>query len=841
VQVEFVLVAAISIDGTGWGLNLFIRHRNEKDMNKDAPSRIKDSQEKETMSVSRVLLAFGTLACVGGLLAWAAKPQQVQPPIGQPFPRPPHPPHILPPPRPLPSVAVSSVDVDAKIAGGVAAVTVSHLFANRSPVAQEGDFVFPIPDGATIREFAMYDGETKLDARLMGKDEATATYEAIVRQRRDPALLTYVGRSALRVRLFPIAPNSERRVTLKLAIVLPREGGNQKFGWTLAGPHLPVKPEKVTVRLNAEGVGGVYSPTHDLQIRKEEGDRAVITWSSEKAPGALTEHPELEVYLSPKDTRAVALSVLTYNASLPQVASLGGGMRQSGYFMVVATPNLPDSAKVTGPKRVILVMDRSGSMAGKKIEQARGALKVALGKLRPIDSFNLLTFSDKVEKLAPEPLTASPDNLKRAMAWADDMTADGGTNIHQALIDGLAQFDERRAGNTLLFFTDGLPTVGERDQSQIVKAAMDASQKKARCFVFGVGYDVDVPFLDTVSSKLRGDADYVRPDEDIEVKTAQFVAKTAAPSLENLKLTMNGVRSGEVYPKPDELPDLFDGGQLVLVGRYTGEGKTQITLTGEAGGKPQSFTLGSNLPAVATEADFLPRLWASRKIGYLQDEIRLMEEGPRKKEAIEQVVALSREFGILTPFTALFVPEPGMTLDRDNRLFLGVPGSPGGGGRGAGGFGGGAPAPAVSAAKAAYGGLRAGEDANNVSQGARAQRASNQVSNSDYVLRQSGALKDAYQNQAQRLRRVAGRTFWQNGPLWQDAGYDPKKQTELVKIKPFSEAYFALTRRSKPFAQWAAVGQAIIVVNAKQAVALSDDGKETLTDREADALVSGVK
>lgn len=796
------------------------------------------------MSVSKVVLAFGTLICAGGLITWAAQPQQVQPPIGRP--RPPHPPHTFPPPRPLTAVAVSSVDVDTKIAGGVANVTVSHTFANRSGVAQEGDFVFPIPEGATIRDFAMYDGENKMDAKLMEKDEATSTYEAIVRQRRDPALLTYVGRSALRVRLFPIAPNSERRVTMKLAIVLPREGGNQKFGWTLAGPHLPVKPEKVSVRINAEGVGSLYSPTHNLQIRKEEGDRSVATWSSEKDPGSLAEHPELEVYLSPKDTRAVALSVLSYNASLPKVASIGGGMRQSGYFMVVATPNLPDSAKVAGPKRVIMVMDRSGSMAGKKIEQARGALKVALGKLRAIDSFNLLTFSDKVEKLSSEPLTATPDNLKRAMAWADDITADGGTNINQALVDGLGQFDEKRAGNTLLFFTDGLPTVGVKDQSQIVKAAVDASQKKARCFVFGVGYDVDVPFLDTVSSKLRGDADYVRPDEDIEVKTAQFVAKTAAPSLENLKLTVSGIRSGEVYPKPEELPDLFDGGQLVLVGRYTGEGKTEITLTGEAGGKPQKFTLNNNLPAVSTEADFLPRLWASRKIGYLQDEIRLMEEGPRKKEAIEQVVALSREFGILTPFTALFVPEPGMPIDgvlreQERNALFGA--GPGGGGRGGfgGGSGGAAPPAAAKAASAAFGRARAGEEATNISQGARAQKSWNVVSNADYAQRQSGALKDAYQTQNQRLRRVAGRTFWQNGAQWQDANYDPKKQTEQVKIKPFSDAYFALTRRSKPFAQWAAVGQAIIVMNAKQAVVLTDDGKEKLSDDEADALVTNLK
>lgn len=767
------------------------------------------------MRLSRKRLVFGVL---GGAFLSAAHARQDPRIIRPPFPGP------RPFPLPAPSaVTLASLDVDAKVAGGVATISVSHLFANRAGVAQEGDFVFPIPEGATVREFAFYDGETKMDARLLEKDEATKTYEEIVRRRRDPALLTYAGRSALRVRAFPIPANSERRVTLKLALVLPQEGGNRKLSWTLAGPHLPggAIPERASVKIRIEGAGGVYSPTHDLMLRKDDDGSTTATWSSEKTPGSLTEHPELEVYLSPKDERPVALSLLAYNAALPKVASLGGGLRQSGYFMVVATPNLPVSAASAPPRRVVLVMDRSGSMAGKKIEQARGAMKVALGKLRPADKFNLITFSDKVEKLAPEPIPGTPDNLKRAMAFVDDITADGGTNIHQGLLDGIAQFDERRSGNTLLFFTDGLPTVGVRDTGQIVKAVQEASGRKTRCFAFGVGYDVDVPFLDSVSAKLRGDADYVRPDEDIEVKTSQFVAKTSAPSLENLKLTVEGTKTGEIFPRPDDLPDLFAGGQLVLVGRYTGEGKVALQLSGEAGGKPQRFALDTSLPSVATEADFLPRLWASRKIGYLVDEVRLMEEGPRKKEAIEQIVALSKEFGILTPYTALFVPEPGGDL-------LVRPGNVGGG------FGGGRGSKGWQL-------QRVGEDATNISQGARSQRMSAQVGNGAYLQNQTGAMKDAYAAQAQRLRRIAGRTFYQNGANWEDARFDAKKQTELVKVKPFSDAYFALARRSKPFAQWAALGQVTLVLTDKRALQLMDDGKETLTDKEADDLLAGLK
>ena len=765
------------------------------------------------MALSRKRLVFSALASVGAALARAGQ----LPPGPRTLPHP-----IFPPLRPIVGVALASVDIDATVSQGVATIQVSHVFANHSAIPQEGDFIFPIPEGAVVREFALYDGEVKLDAKLLDKTEATAAYEEIVRRRRDPALLTYAGQSALRVRAFPIGPSSERRVTLKLALVLLQESGTRKFSWALAGPHLPggATPERASIRVSVLDGGGAYSPTHDVALRKDNDGKTVITWSSEKNLGALAEHPEFELYLSAKDTRPVALSLLAYNASLPQVASLGGGVRQSGYFMIVATPNLAPSAISAPPRRVVLVMDRSGSMAGKKIEQARGAMKVALGKLKPIDLFNILTFSDKIEKLAPQLLPASADNIKRAMAFADDMSADGGTNIHQALLDGLAQFDEKRSGNTVLFFTDGLPTVGVSDQKQIVKDAVEASKKKARCFAFGVGYDVDVPFLDTVSSKLRGDADYVRPDEDIEVKTSQFVAKTNVPSLDNLKLALTGVKAGEIYPRPGELPDLFFGGQLVLVGRYNGEGKVGVTLTGEAGGKPQQFTLESSLPAVATDADFLPRLWASRKIGYLMDEIRAMEAGPRQKESIDEVIALSREFGILTPYTALFVPEPG--AERFGR----------------GGFRNGAPPSARSVTL-----QRAGESATNVSQGARAQRNSGQVGNGAFLSNQAGAMKDAFAEQSQRLRRIARRTFYQKDALWQDASYDPKKQTELIKIKPFSDAYFALARRSKPFAQWAALGNVTLSVSATRGLQLTDESgsRETLSEKEASDLLAGLK
>ena len=576
----------------------------------------------------------------------------------------------IPPHPPVSSeVTVKSVAVNTVIReGGVAETTVSHVFSNHTARPQEADFLFPIPAGATVSSFAMFNGETRMDARLLDKDEATRTYEEIVRRRRDPALLTFQGQSALRARVFPIPAGGESRVTLKLVTVLPREGDARKYSWPLVGAYLPGngRPESVSVHVSITGsqpVGNVYSPTHPVRVRRDSDTQVVALWESGRDGGvaALAENPQFDLFVSPTPAgRKVALSVLTYNASLPQVASLAGGARASGYFMVVASPAVVQTAKTIVPRHVVLVLDRSGSMQGRKIEQAKGALRFALGGLRPQDSFNVMTFSDRVEKFAPALVAASPENRKRAGAFVDDIVADGGTNINEALTEGLNQFAEKSTYNTVLFFTDGLPTVGQTNHETIIHNAMTLNARKARVFAFGVGYDVDVPFLDTLGRSLRGDADYVRPDEDIEAKTSQFVAKTNAPVLENLRVTVSGASAGEMYPRPDDLPDLFAGGQLVLVGRYTGaDNQVRVTLTGDANGKPQTYQLDARFPALDTQADFLPRLWASRKIGTLMDEVRLRPEAGVRDEIVQQIIALSREYGILTPYTALFVPEPG--------------------------------------------------------------------------------------------------------------------------------------------------------------------------------------
>ena len=501
--------------------------------------------------------------------------------------------------------------------------------------------------------------------------------------------------------------------------------------------------------------------------------------------------------------------------------------------MVIATPNSDAKIEVP-PRRVVFVLDRSGSMDGKKIEQARGALHFALGKLRPQDTFNVLTFSDKVELLSPEVLSGSKENIVRAQKWVEAIDASGGTNIDAALLSGLNQFTTFKTGNTLLFFTDGEPTVGQTNRAEIIRNAVKAGEKKARAFVFGVGYDVDVPFLDELSQSLRGDADYVRPNENIEVKTGQFVEKTRAPVLENVSLRVDGATVTDVYPRPGEAFDVFAGSQTVIVGRYTGSpSNVRVSLAGQSAGKPVTVSLPARFPAQSDGATFLPRLWAGRKIGYLTASLRSDLAPATRAETVEQIKNLSKEWGILTAYTGLFVGEPGtrgLSAGRSRSITGGAPvldvdGYEQSGGRG--GFGGGVSAPSA----------RTGAVAVDASQSSRAQRSQNQVGNVYAYAAKSSTAQAKDEAIAQKLQTVGTRSFYLVNAVWTDATYDAAKQKEIIKIKAFSPAYFALTRRSADWAKWASVGDNVLIAaNKTQAVQMGATGKETLTSTEIDAL-----
>jgi Ca-activated chloride channel homolog len=566
-----------------------------------------------------------------------------------PGPRPPVWPGPVPPPRTyvFAPLEVAYHHVKVKIDGQIATTSVDEDFYNPNPQRLEGTYLFPIPKGAQIDKFTMDIAGRQVEAELLPADKARKIYEDIVRQMRDPALMEYADRDVFKVRIFPIEPNSHKRITLSYTQVLKADAGLVSYVYPLNTEKFsskPIKDVSVQVELQSDRpLKAIYSPSHAVEIKRHGSDRATVGY---EASDALPD-TDFALYFAPeKDELGVNL-----------LAHKTGG--DDGYFLLLASPGLDASDKHVMPKDVAFVLDTSGSMAGKKIEQAKKALGFCVENLNDNDRFEIIRFSTEVEPLFDKLVTASAANRDKATEFIKDLRATGGTAIDDALQKSLAlRSESSRRPFVVIFLTDGMPTVGTTDENQILADVKKVGEDRTRIFCFGIGGDVNTHLLDKITEQTRAFSQYVLPEEDIEVKVSNFFSKIKDPVLANptVKFTA-GVRATKMYPSP--LPDLFRGDQLVLAGRYAGQGSSAIILEGTVNGEKKQFTYEANFPHDNDGHEFIPRLWATRRVGYLLDEIRLHGENA---ELRDEVTTLARQFNIVTPYTAYLIVE-----DEDRR------------------------------------------------------------------------------------------------------------------------------------------------------------------------------
>jgi Ca-activated chloride channel family protein len=537
-------------------------------------------------------------------------------------------------------LVVKNHRVDVSIVDQIATTKIDQVFFNQNDWTAEGTYLFPIPEGATIDEFTMIvDGEP-VEAKILEADEARAIYEEIVRSMRDPALLEYAGRNVIQASIFPIPPGEERQVQIEYQQVLTIENGLVHYSYPLDTERFSAQPlEQASVRVEVESnepVRAIYSPSHQIAIDQEDDTHFVAGWEDENVK------PDTSFEL------IYTVSEQTIGANL---VSYWDATDDEGTFLLLAGPGIATEQRPI-PKDVVMVLDTSGSMEGEKFEQAQEALTYVLGQLNEEDRFTVVEFSTGVRLFEDELLNT--EQVDDAIEWVEDLEATGGTDINGALTEAMELVETERP-TYVLFLTDGLPTEGETDINAILENVADETPDNVRLFAFGVGDDVDTILLDTLASEHHGATTYVRPGEPLDDAVASFYGKISTPVLTDVEIEIDGVDVEEIYPQP--LPDIFAGTQLVVVGKYSEGGSGTLTVSGMVDGERQTFVYEDQAfvdDAGSRVNESLPRLWATRKIGYLLNQIRLHGEN---EEWIEAIVDLSVRYGIVTPYTSYLITE----------------------------------------------------------------------------------------------------------------------------------------------------------------------------------------
>jgi Ca-activated chloride channel family protein len=552
---------------------------------------------------------------------------------------------LVPADKDLAPLAMVNQDVQIKIEDQAAVTKVTQTFRNPTSQQLEATYLFPVPKGASVKKFVMWVDGKEVSGELVEADKARTIYTDIVRRMQDPGLLEYVGSNLLRLRVFPIPAHGDQKLAVSFTSIASQEDGLVEYVYPLKGSNKAAGSlEKFTLKATLKSqhsLQNIYSPSHAVKVERNGDHEATVT--CEMAQTVLDKDFQLYYTQGSKD---VELTLLTCRPS----------SHDDGTFMLLISPRAELAKTNYIARDLVFVLDTSGSMQGPKMEQAKKALKFCLGSLSHKDRFAVMNFATTVNKYADHLVHASGEQVEHAKKWVDELTATGGTAIDAALDAALqTRTDDHSRTFTVVFFTDGQPTVGETNPENILKKVMDRNTANTRIFTFGVGDDVNAALLDQLADKTRAVSTYVRPAEDIEVKTSGLWGKISHPVMTNLKLTASsGVKLSEIYPA--NLPDLFHGSQLVVLGRYHGKGHTAITLQGSVGHETREFVYEVNFPG-KTDDDkaFVVDLWARRKVGYLLEQIRSNGE---KKELVDEVIALAKKHAIATPYTSyLVVPD----------------------------------------------------------------------------------------------------------------------------------------------------------------------------------------
>lgn len=759
--------------------------------------------------------------------------------------------------RIAPLILVKQI-VNFRIEDQIAETMVEQVFYNHSDRPLEATYIFPIPKGAAVNKFTMWVDGKETNGELLEADKAREIYTSIVRRLQDPGLLEYMENNLLRMRVFPVPARGNQRVSVSYTSVVPKEGDLMEFVFPLKGEmrsNQIAQEFSLTGTIKSQhGIANTYSPTHDINTQRKSDKEVSLSLNKAGNIG----DKDFQLFYSFSD-KAVGMSMLTHRP----IAS------EEGYFSLMINPSMKGNKAKPMPRDFVFVMDTSGSMRGPKMEQAKKALKYCINSLGENDRFSMLNFATSISLFRDEFGPANEEFKNLGRKWIEGLDSTGGTAIRDALLAALEiRGNDASRPFVIVFFTDGMPTIGETNPEKITRDVLAKIKPNTRIFTFGVGDDVNATMLDMLAEKTKAVTTYVRPAEDIEIKSSAMVSKISNPVLVNLSLTFSpDIQVLDIYPT--SLPDIFEGSQLMVFGKYKGKGGSAIKLKGDLANEKKEFVYEYNFPEKTSDSkSFVEQLWARRKVGFLLDQIRANGE---KGELVDEVTKLAKKYGITTPYTSYLVvpdhvsypihrPVPSYPTPKLPVPFGLLPSSGGDGIRKVLEFarenqsrpGQLAEGRATAAEKAfEFSGIAGAPGAEQFKKAMDAKgdldRAKDALRRKDQNAVQGGKMGVdlSVQNQNFRdqitvsetaIKQISGRSMIEVGGVWIDEGFQKSMPTMIIKAQ--SDAYFRLLEKQPQLRKLFGLGNYLIWVTPGNTALVIDtqEGKNTISDKEIEQM-----
>jgi Ca-activated chloride channel homolog len=551
--------------------------------------------------------------------------------------------------------------VDIEVTGFMQAVTVTQTFSNPFPAPVEALYVFPLPDDSAVHDMTMTAGTRTLRAKIQKRAVARQQYEQAKAEGRRAALLDQERPNIFTQSLANLLPGEKVTVTLQYVAPLHYDDGIYTLNFPMVvgpryvpGSALAGQSQGSGTSLDTDVVPDASRLTppaarsgRDIEVAVHLNAGTVIedVWSvSHRLEVDRPSSAQLNLSLNPMDTLPNKDLIVRWRVSgaIAKAAVLAAG----GAFALMLNPESKDQNLPPTPKEMVFVIDTSCSMNGAPLSAAKRAMTQALEQMNPDDTFMLIDFADKASSFYDGALSATPNEVRRAIAYLNALPSGGGTNQLAGIRRALGGRHDARRLRMVLLMTDGF--IGNEEE---ILAETRRLRGDARIFGFGIGSSVNHYLLSKLSEEGRGFYQYLRPDQDAVEAVNRFTRRIAKPLITDVSIDWGGLDVADVTPA--QIPDLFDVQPLIINGRYRKAGSGTVVLRGKRAGLPVVFEASVTLPELSTNGRALQMAWARRRI----EGLSAVQYNIAQPEVVEQITALGLEFHLVTPYTSLVAVE----------------------------------------------------------------------------------------------------------------------------------------------------------------------------------------